>query len=383
MTAVKKKFPLNYPTDVLNIIDAMSFSAGEVVVAGSMALRSQLYAGDYDMFEEVKSNATSLDRAVASFKRGFQNNIRQVLRIPDCYIGDIKCGEIPEWTVVRGDIEAGKVVGYDAATSRAKLEQLEKSGVLSAAEAEAAKKMLVASPTPAQFLMIQKDIRPQTIRWRVSEVLAGAVRLRDGRKYTLEEAIQSPALCKMDVVGLVQKSRFTDFSILYEFQWRGKVLNKVALDPVKEIKKNIVVYEANGDFYKMAKRIFSLAKGRDEGVVESLTELFNGDLGRLYSIISDIGSILFLLENEGRIPLDKIRYEVGQFRARLGNVYETDRVNTERTLMDILALETKDRTKLRVGLETLDKKLRGILNREAQKELKRIGLLPVPKAYLP
>jgi hypothetical protein len=152
---------------------------------------------------------------------------------------------------------------------------------------------------------------------------------------------------------------------------------------VREIKKNVLVYEKDGDYYKMSKRIFSLAKGRSESVVESLTELFNGDLGRLYSIISDIGSILFLLENERGLPLDKIRYEVGQFRARLGNVYETDRVNTERTLTDILALETKDRKKLRVGLEALDKKLRGILNREAAKELKRIGLLPVPKEYLP
>jgi hypothetical protein len=335
------------------------------------------------MFEEVKSNAPSKAKAVAEFKRGIQRNIRQLLALPDCYVGDIKCGEVPEWRVIEGDVEAGKVVGYDAEESKRKLDALAKEKVLSAAEVEAAKKLLVNAPTPAQFLLLQKDIRPQTIRWSVEEVLRGSVMLRNGRRFTLEQAIQTPAICKIDAIGLVQKSRFTDFSIIYQFEWRGEVLNKVPLDPVREIKKNVLVYEADGDYYKMSKRIFSLAKGRSESVVESLTELFNGDLGRLYSIISDIGSILFLLENERGLPLDKIRYEVGQFRARLGNVYETDRVNTERTLTDILSLETKDRKKLRVGLETLDKKLRGILNREAAKELKRIGLLPVPKEYLP
>jgi hypothetical protein len=134
MSRTKKNYPLNYPSDVLGIIDALAFSAGDVVVAGSMSLRSQQYAGDYDMFEEVKSNASTKAKAVAEFVKGIQRNVRQLLALPDCYVGDIKCGEIPEWRVVEGDIEAGKVVGYDAEASRKKLDALKKAGVLTADE---------------------------------------------------------------------------------------------------------------------------------------------------------------------------------------------------------------------------------------------------------
>jgi hypothetical protein len=45
------------------------------------------------------------------------------------------------------------------------------------------------------------------------------------------------------------------------------------------------------------KRLFSIARlVGEEKRVERLTELFNSDLGRLYSVISDIASLEFLLE---------------------------------------------------------------------------------------
>ena len=56
----KKRFPLNYPIDVVNVIDAMSFSTSGLMIAGSMALKAQLYAGDYDMYEIVKLEADSV-----------------------------------------------------------------------------------------------------------------------------------------------------------------------------------------------------------------------------------------------------------------------------------------------------------------------------------
>ena len=48
-----KEYPDNYPADAVRILDAMSFGKG-LVLLGSMSLRSQQYAGDYDGFEQVK-----------------------------------------------------------------------------------------------------------------------------------------------------------------------------------------------------------------------------------------------------------------------------------------------------------------------------------------
>jgi hypothetical protein len=382
---VKKKiYPLNFSTDVMEIISIMSFDVTKVQVVGSMSLRSQQYAADYDMIETVDtSEFKTLESAIKSIKRGLQSIVSQLLRKNDCYIGDIKCGEIPEWKVVFGDVKDGKVIGYDATFSRNKIDELLEKKVIDAEEAKEAKKFLISDPTPAQFLEIQKEVRPQILRWSPEEILKGKLELRDGSELTLEKAIHSPALCKVDVVAFVQNNKYTDFSIIYEFKYKGTSINPVKMDPIHELKKNVLYFAKTGDYFKMAKRIYALVKNGSHPKADELTEMFNGDLGRIYSIVSDIGSLIYILENESIIPLSKIHYEISQFRARLGNVYETDQVNTERVLLDLVALEKKDKKGIMKGLEALDIKLRGILNKEAKKELMKLHLYPVPFAFLP
>jgi hypothetical protein len=381
--AQRKLWPKNYPADVVNIIDTMTFNNKNVKMAGSMSLRSQQYAADYDMVESVEATGSSKESAAAGIAKRFQGIVRALLKRRDTYIGDIKWGEVSDWTVVVGDVRNGKVVGYDAAAARAKLTALVSAGVLTADEAAEMRPMLKSSPSPVEFLMAQRTIRPQIIRWTPKEVLAGHVVLRNGRRFTLAEGVMTPSLCKLDVVGFIQRSRFTDFSVIYTFQWHGKTLNPVQLDPAHELRKNIVVLDAEGDYFKMAKRIYSLIRESNVKLANRLTTLFNGDMGRLYAILSDIGTVLFLLENEGVVPLSKIQYQVGQFRARLGNIFETDRVNTERILDDIMSLESADRSRLRSGLERLQVRLTPVLNSNTATELKAMGLLPLPRQFQP
>jgi hypothetical protein len=384
MGEAKKYYPLNYPADVLAVIDALAFVPKNVVVAGSMALRSQLYAGDYDMFEIVRSDTSSKDKALDSFVSGFQKNIRQLLSLDNCYIGDIKVGEISEWKVISGDVRNGRVIDYDASAARDKIKHLLDTGIISKEEAEDSSFRIYNNPTPEQFLRMEKEIRPHIIRWSVQEVLKGSVKLRDGRTFTLADAFQTPSVCKVDAIALVQNNRFTDFSCLYTFVFKGKILNDSIKDAEHEIKKNIIYYADEGNYFKMAKRIFSILKRSKGELVDKLNTLFNSDLGRLYSLISDIGTLLFLLENESIIPLKKIQYEIGQFRARLGNIYNLPRVNTSNILSDILSLETTtQKSKMIQGLQELQKRLEGILDANAKKEMEKLKLLPVPSSLQP
>jgi hypothetical protein len=381
----EKVYPFNYPADVLAVVDALAFEPKNVKVAGSMALRSQQYAADYDLFEIVESDVASRTKAVSQFARGFQENVKALLKLPDCYVGDIKCGEVSEWRVVTGDVRRGHVIGYDSAESRRKIDELVEIGVLTEDEGAEARRLVESSPSVEEFLLLEKEVRPHIIRWSVRDVLRGFLYLRDGRRFTLEDGIQTPALAKIDAVALVERSRFTDFSCIYSFRWKRTVLNKVQMEPEHELKKNIVALEAAGNYYKMAKRIFSLLKGerRSAALVAALSVMFNGDLGRLYSIISDMGTLLFLLENESVLPLKKVQYEVGQFRARMGNIFHTDRVNTERTLEDLLGLETATRAGLQRGLRDIEERLSGVLNAESAKMLRQLKVLPVPSSLRP
>ena len=381
----KKKYPSNYASDVLNIIDAMAYNSKNVVIAGSMSYQSQQYAADYDLFEKVVNTSVSKKAGIRQLAKGLQKNVRELLKIKDCYIGDIKCGEIPEWKVIEGDIHKGKVIGFDAEKAKEKLKDLVLDKVISPKEAASFHKMIVPNPSVVEWLQMAKEIKPNIMRWSVKEILQGFKVLGNGMRFTLEQGITSPGLCKIDVVAYISQNHFTDFSCIYAFYYKETPLNPVKLDPKQELKKNIVALEASGDYYKMAKRMFSFLKFNKNNLrlLNALSEMFNGDLGRLYSIISDIGTLLFLLENESVLPVNKIKYEIGQFRSRLGNIFETDRVNTNRILDDIMSLETAPRESLVKGLEALDTKFSSTLNREAREYLTRLKLLPLKASFKP
>ena len=198
METAPKSYPENYPSDALAILDAMSFSDGKAVkILGSMSIRSQQYAGDYDAYEVVKKSgdkATVLKQLAQQFKE----IVKRLGRMPNVAIGDIKAGTIEEWRVIpkSAGVVDGKVVGYSAESSKSKIDSLRRKGVISKQEEEFAYKHLKPTLSAEDFLKVRKDLRFNLIRWTVPEVLAGQKRLRDGSTYTLEEAFDSPTITK-------------------------------------------------------------------------------------------------------------------------------------------------------------------------------------------
>ena len=98
--AVERKYPSTYPSDAVAILDAMSFSEGDdVKVIGSMSLRSQLYAGDYDADEDVKRTGDS-KKVLDELSKEFANIMLRLKKIPKAVIGDIKAGSIEAFRVL-------------------------------------------------------------------------------------------------------------------------------------------------------------------------------------------------------------------------------------------------------------------------------------------
>lgn len=384
-----KKFPLEYPLDVLNVIDAMTFSVDGLKIAGSMSLKSQLYAGDYDMFETVNLTGATLHSAIMSAVSGLKNIIKHIMNLPNCYIGDIKAGEIKEWKVIDGDIHRGEVVGYDYETSHTKLIELYKSGIITKPELLESLDVLKRNPTMVEFLIMEKTIRFHIIRWKPENILDGFVILQNGMKYKLESAITSPSIIKIDVVALVQNSRYTDFSNIFQFVWNDRILNEMDLDPKHEIKKNIVLYNADNEYFKLAKRMFAIFKMKQNNkMLGELTELFNSDLGRLYSIISDLGTIQFLIENYKYLPIERIRFELDQLRGRLSNVYTLKDVSKPSIFRNIIGLTSipltlAGRKKISDEIDSLISIFKRVLNKTARKELMKLRLLPLPPTMIP
>lgn len=367
----EKRFPDHYSEEIADVIRLFSFK--QAVLVGSSSLRSQLNAGDYDMGEEVKVPS------VSAFVKGFQEIVKNIYHTKGLYLGDIKCGRIVEWSVIDPDAQVvdGKIKGYTPTQSKAKLRKLYEDKIITKAEYDDADGLLGSSVE--SFLTAKKEIKFDVVRWKYADVVAGFTVLRDGRQFSLEDAIQTPGLCKVDAVGWVQNSRYSEFSCLYEVSVKGKVLNKVNEVLETSLQNDMLYYKLTGNSFKYAKRLFAYAKyKKDEKLGDELTSLFNGELGRLYLMRSDMATLLWLMENENKLDAERIRYEIDGFRARLGTIYDVKALNDhEHTLLGTLRTMTKlpvKGDKIEKDLERVMEMIDEALNTSTTKWLKEKGL---------
>jgi len=384
---LKKRLPEDFSADVVEVLRMMSFTnLTHFRLVGSGSLKGQLYAGDYDAFETVPV------RSLPATVKKFQTMVRNLLDRPSTYIGDIKSGMVEEWKVIGDEarIERGNVVGYRPDLVKKKVETLFEEGIIGREERNKAMEVLKPRVTPMELLELKRDLRYHVVRWTPQEVLRGKKRLVDGRTFTLEEAFQTPTITKMDVVAWVQGNRFTDFSCIYEFRKGKTVLNPAMVEIEKGLKENVYALYHEKDFYKMAKRMFALARILNAyPVLTLLSQLFNGDLGRLYVVYGDIGTLEFLLENEGQIPTEKVQFEIDQFHNRLANVTLPKYLAKEDEIVDILKKATKptaytqNHAQLLRLLRQLRKQLYAYLTLYSRQFLLEHGLLPPPPSFLP
>jgi hypothetical protein len=318
----QKKFPENYSEDIVTILDDMSFTNGKgVKVAGSSSLRSMLYASDIDGYEIVSIRR---EKPLDYLAKRFQNIVRKLRNRKNIYITAIKCGEIPEFRVIpeAAAVEDGKVVGYDYAECIAKVEALLAAGIINRDEAKMARGFLKKKPSPEEFLAARGEIKFHIVRWTVAEVLKGSQILRGGREYILQEGMGSQSRTKLDVIAYAD-DRYMEFSLIYEFRNKGRVLNPFPEDARKSISEDIIAALGAGNEVKAMKRIFSLARlDNDTKVMEALLPILNGDKGRIYALKADIQTLIEVLTKN--VSISVVKHEVDQFKNRMSNVWHTD-----------------------------------------------------------
>jgi len=331
---VKKDYPSGYPSDASEVLRMMSFSNGKNVrIVGSMSLRSQIYAGDYDAIEVVDIIGTK-QLVVRDLVKQFKQIVKELASLPNTYVGDIKSGSIEEWVIINDT--------YDYKKSIEQLEKLHKEGIITPAEYRDGKKRINPSVSKLELLALRRDFRPNIIRWTPRDILLGFKILKDKRKFTLVEAFQTPTITKLDVVSWVQNNRFTDFSMIYQFRNNGRNINNITVDIETSIRENIFTLYHEGNYFKMAKRIFALAKYKEYiDVLEKLSPLFNGDVGRLYMVYGDIGTLESLFDITDSIPYSKLNFEIDQFKGRLSNIALEKYIRHENELFSMIDKLTK------------------------------------------
>lgn len=312
-----KKFPENYDERVLEILEALSLTGlSNITVAGSSSIRSQLYTGDYDAINTVKS------KSVTSVADSLKEMVNRVLALEECYFNDIKCGEVPEWNVFppNAHIDNGKIIGFNKTNALKVLDLALEQRAITPTEKRDYTKMIEDIEKPLGFLIAKKEIRFHVIRWTSAQILAGEVDFRH-RHVTLEEAITSGGMIKADVIANIH-DRFTECSMIYEVYVKGKLITQSPPPILKSLYEDILYYNKI-DPFKALKRFFSVSKVlKHEEVAKELLPILNGDLGRLNLIVGDLKTLGDLLELHEMEAHQSILEQVDMIRGRLGNIYQ-------------------------------------------------------------
>jgi len=381
----KKDYPENYTNEIRNIIKIISFSRGAAVsIAGSMSLKTQLYAQDVDAYEKVSSKSSS------TVARQFQEIIKRLLNTTDIIISDIKLGSIDDWQVVSPNItiKDNKIIGYNMKKSLEKLDELKKNNIITGQDYIKYKQLLKKNPNPEEYFSICDEIRPNIIRWKACDVLNGYINLPNNTKLTLEAAIESPTIAKLDVITYLRHSCYTDVSIIYEFKINGKLVNPPNKSVEQSLKEDILYYYLDKKYFKMAKRMYALARLKKYKLdMQTLTDIFNSDLGRLYSISADVGTLTYLIDNHKIYSQDKLIYELDQFIGRISNInnlsHWKQKEKSINNILDHLIHGQHGKFEALKEINEIETYCNDALTQSSIQILTKAGFIPVPNVYLP
>jgi len=151
-------------------------------------------------------------------------------------------------------------------------------------------------------------------------------------------------------------------------------LNPDPIDIVPSLQADIDYYTLKGKYFKAMKRTFALAKFKGEmGIIERLTPLLNSDLGRLYHVMGDIGTLRSLL-NHPRTRIEDIRTEVDQFIGRLSSIFAIPEFTRKEPdiLAEVRRILTLPKASLEPELEKLEDTLAEILNHTTKSVLDKM-----------
>jgi hypothetical protein len=361
----EKDFPDNYSQSVLDVLDSLSMTGLKgMKLVGSSAIRSQQYAGDYDAGETVRAET------IETVADKLQDIIKG--RLSNVYFGDIKIGEVKEWDVFQPDarVEKDKIVDFNIVDSKSKVDGLKADGVITTKEAEDAYKLLDKATTPFGFLEARKTIRFQILRWKPADILEGALMYR-GKVFRIEDALTSGGLVKLDAIANVS-DRFVEFSVIYTLFVNRKKVTPSPPNLAQSVQEDITYYSKTNPF-KALKRTFTLAKFfKNADALKTLLPILNSDLGRLYQIVGDIGTLVDMLSRPSP-PLQRIKEAMDELKARLGTIYSLKDVLREEDniLGDINALLKMTNSKtIMMRLERIKDRLQRNLDTNTSKLMK-------------
>jgi len=373
-----RKYPLNYSRDIQTMINMLCFPHQEEPhIVGTAGLKLD-FVSDYDLYQKVSVTNPS------DVLHQFQTIIRNLLKTPLVYIGDIKSGEIPEFKILDNTITVDNYNSKLPAFIQ-KLTQLYTHGIITPAEYGEAKKRFVPNLTETEIALLKKEIRYEVMRWTPKDILRGFLNYRT-RRVRFEDYLLTDSFTKIDITLWLNGVRYNEMSMIYLFKVNGKEINNFFNNIVNIIREQVLILLSQQKYFKTCKRIYTLERIKSDELqnkplIKSLLRLFNSDLGRISQIISDLEALEYLIENHKLLPKQRIEFELDQMRNRLGLISNNEFIQSENIVYRLLNLISTGTPNLK-EIDKLKKILNQILQHQTYLYIKSIGLTRMPREYV-
>ena len=213
---------------------------GEQSIVGSSADKNILYSADYDLLER-KTFSKSSDIYTHIYNL-FKDKFKEALQNPNIWITDFKCG------VFRG----------------------------------------------------------QPIRWKKDDIKRGYINI-DSHILLFTDCLQQKSRIKLDIIAIDKDHNITEYSDIYIIRiGEFSLTENVNIEDIKNSILNDFYSYANANkYFKALKRLYSYAKLINAKKLQNdLVSIFNSSLGEDYKTMSDLNTLLMLLEQKFK-PINK------------------------------------------------------------------------------
>lgn len=309
---------------------------GKYRIIGSNSLRGIIYGSDYDIETQIKGFSAS------TIVKRFQQEYKDALKNPDCWILELKCGYDPR-LVYSGDY------------SQASLKEYVKNPLISKKKA----KEIMDTKGEEQMELV-RDLF--ILRWKPKDVEKGVITLPCGGTRTMEEAILDKTTCKIDIIAKVG-NQFAEISENYYIKVNGEA-NYQTNPNNKDIQASLeedIKYYSKKDSMKSLKRLFSLyiieGRKKHRKQLERLIDFFNGQVGYLNKIKNELAILEALLLQDFRKPKwEDIKSNLQFIKEQISSVYQIplntgvftqiDNITEASALKDIISIKDYFSTKI-------------------------------------
>lgn len=301
---------------------------GKIKLVGSQQRRGLLYVSDTDILTQLQGNPKLLARY---FKE-------VLLDIPkkSYFFMDFKCG-----------LDKRLVYNFDEDD----LEEYLKNPLIPTSY----KKKIMEAKGEERVKLI-RDLF--ILRWKPEDVIQGFIKLIDGTKYTMEEALLDDTILKLDIIIPVG-DRFAEVSEMYIYK------QNQSDNVVKSLADDINLYRHKNSM-KSLKRLYSIIEleNKEDKRLLKLQDFFNSEYGLLNKCANDL-SILLLLTDKHTIDFAKIVSNLQMIKENLS-------LTSVASKKKILTLNEVTAKNYRIKVDELIEYLRSVINPRAKELLKSL-----------